>query len=120
MTRRFPRADYFARIFDAQRLVTVDNLITAADKIEKGQTDPKALKNISDQLKRLAETEPTRGSLSAEEKSTLSVGYWSERHVDQERKLNVDALLKGPEKKDPRALLAPLMRDSLLGLVYCY
>ena len=114
------RASYFARIFDAQRLVNVDNLITAADKLEKGQTDAKALKNISDQLKRLAETEPTRGSLSTEEKSTLSVGYWSERHVDNERKLNVDALLKGPEKKDPRTLLAPLMRDSLVGLVYCY
>jgi hypothetical protein len=61
------RADYFARIFDAQRLVNVDSLITATDKIEKGQSDAKALKNISDQLKRLAETEPTRGSLSPEE-----------------------------------------------------
>ena len=114
------RADYFARIFDAQRLVNIDNLITVADKTEKGQADAKALKNISDQLKRLAETEPTRGSLSAEEKSSLAVGYWSDRHVDQERKLNVDTLLKGPEKKDPRALLAPLMRDSLVGLIYCY
>jgi hypothetical protein len=114
------RADYFARIFDAQRLVNVDSLITAADKIEKGQSDAKAMKNISDQLKRLAETEPTRGSLSPEERSTLAVGYWSERHVDVERKLNVDALLKGPDKKDPRALLAPLLRDSLVGLIYCY
>jgi hypothetical protein len=114
------RADYFARVFDAQRLVTVDSLITAADKMEKGQTDAKAMKNISDQLKRLAETEPTSGSLSSEEKSSMAVGYWSERHIDQERKLNVDALLKGPEKKDPRALLAPLLRDSLVGLVYCY
>lgn len=117
---RLSRADYFARIFDAQRLVNIDSLITATDKIEKGQSDAKAMKNISDQLKRLAETEPTRGSLSTEEKSTLAVGYWSEHHVDQERKLNVDALLKGPEKKDPRALLAPLMRDSLVGLIYCY
>lgn len=114
------RADYFARIFDSQRLVNVDNLIIAAEKIDKGQTDARALKNISDQLKRLAETEPTRGSLSSEERSNLAVGYWSERHIDQERKLNVDELLKGPEKKNPRALLAPLMRDSLVGLVYCY
>ncbi len=114
------RADYFARIFDAQRLVTVDNLIIAADKVEKGQTDVKALKNISDQLRRLAETEPARGALSSEERSTMAVGYWSEHHVDQERRLNVDTLLKGPDKKDPRAQLAPLMRDSLVGLVYCY
>lgn len=114
------RADYFARVFDAQRLVNIDSLIIASDKIEKGQSDAKALKNINDQLKRLSETEPARGSLSSEEKSTMAVGYWSERHVDQERKLNVDALLKGPEKKDPKLALAPLMRDSLVGLVYSY
>ena len=114
------RADYFAKLFDSQRLVNVDSLITATDKIEKGQSDAKAMKNISDQLRRLAETEPTRGSLSSEEKSTLAVGYWSEKHVDQERKLNVENLLKGSEKKDPRALMAPLLRDSLVGLIYCY
>lgn len=111
------RASFFVRVFDAQRLVSIDNLISAVDK---GEKDPKALKNISEQLKRLAETEPTRGSLSSEEKSALAVGYWSERHVDVERKLNVDAILKGVDKKDVRASLAPLMRDSLVGLVYCY
>ena len=111
------RADYFARVFDSQRLVALDSLFTAADK---GTADPKAIKNISDQLKRLAETEPTRGSLSSEEKSTLAVGYWSEKHIDLERKLNVDSLLKGTEKKDTRTLLAPLLRDSLVGLLYCY
>jgi hypothetical protein len=111
------RADYFARVFDSQRLVALDSLFTAVDK---GNADPKAVKNISDQLKRLAETEPTRGSLSSEEKSTLAVGYWSEKHIDLERKLNVDGLLKGSEKKDARTLLAPLLRDSLVGLLYCY
>jgi hypothetical protein len=114
------RADAFARVFDAQRLVALDSLFTAADKLEKGTADAKALKNISDQLKRLAETEPSRGSLSSEEKSTLAVGYWSEKHIDQERKLNVDSLLKGTEKKDARTLLAPLLRDSLVGFLYCY
>ncbi len=113
-------AEYFLRIFDAQRLVTLDGLFLAADKIEKGNTDPKALKGISDQLRRLSETESLRGSLSSEEKNSLSVGYWSERHIDQQRKLNVDALLKGAEKKDPRAILAPMLRDSLVGILYSY
>ena len=113
-------AEVFLRVFDAQRLVTLDALFVAADRIEKGTADVKSLKNISDQLKRLAETEPLRGALSAEERNTLAVGYWSERHIDQERKLNVDSLLKGPEKKDPRTMLAPLLRDSLVGILYSY
>jgi hypothetical protein len=113
-------ANYFLHVFDAQRLITLDNLFFAADKIGKGTADPKALKGLNDQLKRLSETEPIRGSLSAEEKSTLSLGYWSERHVAQERKLNLDALLKGPEKNDPRTVLAPFLRDSLVGLVYSF
>ncbi len=113
-------AENFVRVFDAQRLVPLDGLFLAADKIEKGTADPKALKALTDQLKRLSEIEPTRGSLSAEEKNSMAVGYWSEKHVDQERKLNIDELLKSPEKKDPRTALAPFLRDTLVGFVYCY
>jgi hypothetical protein len=113
-------AEYFLRIFDAQRLVTLDGLFLAADKIEKGTADPKALKTVTDQLRRLSETESLRGSLSSDEKNSLAVGYWSERHIEQQRKLNVDALLKGAEKKEPRAILAPLLRDSLVGILYSY
>ncbi|HEY3936753.1 MAG TPA: hypothetical protein VGL97_04960 [Bryobacteraceae bacterium] len=113
-------AEYFLRVFDAQRLVSLDGLFIAADKIEKGTADAKALKNVTDQLKRLQETDPLHGSLSAEEKNSLAVGYWSERHVDQERKLNVDSLLKGAGKKDPKTALAPLLRDSLVGMLYSY
>ena len=59
----------------------------AADKIEKGTGDPKAVKAVSDQLRRLSETESLRGSLSSDEKNSLSVGYWSERHIEQQRKI---------------------------------
>ncbi|HMF79239.1 MAG TPA: hypothetical protein VK604_26505 [Bryobacteraceae bacterium] len=111
----------FLRVFDAQRLVTLDSLFFAVDRIEKGATDIKALKGVNDQLKRLAETEPVHGSLSSEEKNSLAMGYWSERHVEQERKMNLESLLKGQDnKKDPRAALAPFLRDSLVGLVYSF
>ena len=105
----------FLQVFDAQRLIPLDDLFLAADKIGKGTADPKALKGLTDQLKRLSEIEPIRGSLSAEEKNSMALGYWSERHVDQERKLNIDALLKGPRRMT-RAWLAPFLRDSLVGL----
>jgi hypothetical protein len=113
-------AENFLRVFDAQRLVSLDGLFLAADRLDKGAADPAALKALNEQLTRLEETEPTRGSLSAEEKNTLAVGYWSERHVEQERKLNIDSLMKGTDKKDPKGALAPFLRDSLVGLVYSY
>jgi hypothetical protein len=69
---------------------------------------------------RLEDTESLRGSLSAAEKNAMAVGYWSQRHIDQERKVSFENLAKNPEKKDPRAVLAPFLRDSLVGLVYCY
>jgi hypothetical protein len=113
-------AENFLRIFDAQHLVTVDALFTASDRLSKGNADAKTLKSIGEQLSRLQESQALRGSLSTEEKSTLAVGYWSERHVEQERKLSVEGLLKNGDKKDSRAVLAPLLRDSLVGLVYSY
>ena len=96
-------AENFLRVFDAQRLVSLDGLFLAADRLDKGSADPSALKALNEQLTRLEETEPTRGSLSSEEKNTLSVGYWSDRHIDQERKLNIESLMKGPKRKIPKA-----------------
>jgi hypothetical protein len=40
--------------------------------------------------------------------------------MDQERKLNLEAMQKNPEKKDARAVLAPFLRDSLVGMLYSY
>jgi len=113
-------AENLLRVFDAQRLVSLDGLFLAADRLDKGNAEPSALKALNDQLKRLEETEPSRGSLSSEERNNLSVGYWSERHVDLERKLNIDTMMKGTEKKDPKGALAPFLRDSLVGIVYSY
>lgn len=113
-------AENLLRVFDAQRLVSMDALFTAADRLAKGAADAKTFKGINEQLSRLEETQSLRGSLSGEERNSLAVGYWSDRHIEQERKLNLDSLIKNPEKKDARAVLAPLLRDSMVGLVYSY
>ena len=110
----------FMRIFDAQRLVSIDALFAAADHLGKGPVDPKLMKNLTEQLSRLEEAETVRGSLSAPEKSAYVPGYWSERHITQERKTNFDNLAKGNERKDVKATLAPFLRDSLVGILYSY
>jgi hypothetical protein len=55
----------------------------------------------------------------------MGFGYWTEKHIDVERKLNlrsaIDKAAGDPEKlKDVRGLMAPLLRDTLLSFSYAY
>jgi hypothetical protein len=113
-------AEQFLRVFDAQRLIPIDDLFKVADHSSGASADAKAIAGIQSQLSRFQESENLRSGLSSEERSMLSLGYWSERHVDQERKLNLEALQKNADKKDARAVLAPFLRDSLVGILYSY
>jgi hypothetical protein len=113
-------AENFLRIFDAQSLIPLDSLFALSDHLANKSPDPKILKSVNQQLSRLEEAASVKNSLSSQEKNFYSVGYWSERHVDQEQKLSLEDLGKGTDKKDPRGELAPLLRDTLVGLVYCY
>lgn len=114
----FSPAENFLRVFDTQRLISLDNLFALGDR--KGNLDPKVLKNINTQIERITEAEGARSSLSSEERNSFAVGYWSARHMDQERKFNLDKILKGGDKRDIREALAPFLRDSLVGLLYSY
>lgn len=116
----FSPAENFLRVFDAQLLVPLDTLFTIADKTSNGTADAKTFRAINEQLSRLEETQSLHGSLSSEERSSFAMGYWSERHIEQERKLNPDKLLSNSEKKDAREVLAPFLRDSLVGMLYSY
>ena len=113
-------AEQFLKIFDAQSLVSLDNLFALSDHLSNKAVDTKNLKAITQQLSRLEEAESAKNSLSSQEKNFYSVGYWSERHIEQEHKLDFDELAKSADKKDVRGQLAPLLRDTLVGLLYCY
>lgn len=113
-------AQIFLRMFDAQHLISLDALFAAADRAGKGSLDKKTAKEINDQLSRTQETETLHASASHEERSSLAQGYWSDRHIDQERKFDLDTLLKSGDKKDAKVQLAGFLRDTMVGLVYCY
>ncbi len=117
-SQNFTPADSFLHVFDAQRLISIDSLFSLADK--KGKLDGKAAKNFNDQMERLADSEASRSMMSTEEKNSYSVGYWSNRHLEQERKFSLDRQNRPSEKKDIREGLAPFLRDSIVGLLYSY
>lgn len=113
-------AGTFLRIFDQQELIPVDDLFALADGVAKGKPAPAVVKAVKDQLARFTESEGLHSSLSSEERDTFAYGYWSQRHIVRESKFDLNDLVKDSGKKDPRATLAPFLRDSLVGLLYAY
>src|ERR1017187_8012015 len=67
----------------------------------------------------------SRAPLTASEQNAMGYGYWTDRHIDAERKLNLRAAVEragadGEKLKEIRAQLAPLLRDTLLAFNYAY
>jgi hypothetical protein len=119
-------AQEIGRILEAQRLISLDTLFDLADNLEgvsKGEKLNTAL--VNKLASRIGEIELPRASLTANEQNALGFGYWTDRHIEAERKLNLRAAIEkagtDPAKlKEIRGLLAPLLRDTLLGFSYAY
>src|SRR5690606_38291139 len=80
--------------FEAQRLVTLDTLFQLADHLEaigKGEKLDPAL--VAKLASRIAEIQLPRASLTSVEKNSLAFGYWTEKHVEAQRKVNLRAAI---------------------------
>jgi hypothetical protein len=114
------------RVLEAQRLVSFDTLFDIAeglDNISKGQKLNAAL--VTRLASRIAELQAPRSGLTSVEKNTLSFGYWSERHIETERRTNLKAAVEragtdAEKLRDARGLLAPFLRDTLVGFNYAH
>jgi hypothetical protein len=114
------------RVLEAQRIVSLDTLFQLADHLEsiaRGEKLNNAL--VAKLTGRISEIQLPRATLSAAEKTSIALGYWTDKHIDSQRRLNVRAVVEkaagDPEKlKDARGLLAPLMRDTLLAYSYAF
>jgi len=114
------------RIFESQRLISLTDIFGLVDHLEglaKGEKVNSAL--INKTAGRISEIQLPRAALSGLEKNALSFGYWSERHIEAQRKLNLRAMIDraatDPKKLDDiRALMAPFLRDTLVGLNYLH
>jgi hypothetical protein len=114
------------RIFEAQRLISLSSIFDLTDQLEslaKGEKVNNAL--INKTAARISEIQLPQSPLSGQERNILSFGYWSEKHIETERKLNLRAFIeraeKDPKKLDEvRSLLAPFLRDTLVGLNYVH
>jgi hypothetical protein len=114
------------RIFEAQRLISLTTIFELVDQLEglaRGEKMNPAL--ITKTASRIAEIQLPRSGLSTAERNTLSFGYWPEKHIEGQRKVNLRALVDkaatDPKKLDDvRGMLAPFLRDTLVGLNYAH
>ncbi len=115
-----------ARIMDAQRIVPLDSLFQIADHLDavaKGEKLNTAM--IGKLSSRLAEIQLPRSALTANEKNAMGFGYWTDKHIEAERKLNLRSVIEkaggdAEKVKDVRGQLAPLLRDALLAFNYAH
>jgi hypothetical protein len=114
------------RAFEAQRLVSLETLFALADGLERAAAGQKAdAAAVAKLAARISEIQLPRSSITTRERTEMSAGYWTERHIDAERKMNLRSLIDkagtDPQKlRDVRGALAPVLRDSLVGLAYVH
>ncbi|MDP2999876.1 MAG: hypothetical protein Q8N47_20495 [Bryobacterales bacterium] len=114
------------RVFEAQRLVSLKTIFDLTDHLESlSQGEKLNTQLVSRLASRIGEVQLPRMALSGAERNAFAFGYWTERHIDAQRKLNLRALIDraagDPEKlKDIRGQLAGVLRDTLVGLNYVY
>jgi hypothetical protein len=114
------------RIFEAQKLVSLSTLFELADNLESVSRGEKLNTTLAGKLaSRISEIQLPRNTLTNTEKNSLSFGYWTDRHVEAQRKLNLRASIEksandAAKLKEIRGSLAPFLRDTLVGFAYIH
>jgi hypothetical protein len=114
------------RIFEAQKLLSLDLLFDLADNLEGVTKGEKLNAQLAQRLaSRVSDIQLPRNAMTTVEKNAMAFGYYVDRHIDEERKLNframIDRAAKDPEKlRDIRGQLAPALRDTLIGYNYVH
>jgi hypothetical protein len=119
-------AQDMTRILESQRVIPLETLFDLADNLESVSKGGKLNTTLVAKLaSRISEIPLPRAPLTAIEQNAMGYGYWTDRHIDAERKLNLRAAVEragadGEKLKEIRAQLAPLLRDTLLAFNYAY
>ncbi|HXP85170.1 MAG TPA: hypothetical protein VN841_10645 [Bryobacteraceae bacterium] len=114
------------RIFESQRLVSLKDLFDLADNLDSVNKGEKLNTVLTGRLAtRISEIQLPRSAMTGTEKNSMAFGYWTERHLDQQRKMNLRASIDksandANKLKELRGQLAPFLRDTLVGFNYIH
>lgn len=116
--------DRINQLLTLQRLVPLKTLFDLADHLERvsrGEAFNVAMANrLSESI---SDIRLPRSLLSVEESNAMAKGHWVERHIQRQRNLNLRRAVDRAQGNPNRLLgirgeLAPILRDSLVGIVY--
>ncbi len=114
------------KVFDAQRLVSLKTIFDIDENLLAPSAGGKINVALVNRLSaRIIEQQPPRSSLSGAERNAMAFGYWVDKHIENERKINFRAIVdkagSDPAKlKDARGNLTGFLRDTLVGLAYIH
>jgi len=115
-----------ARILESQRIISLSTLFQLDEHLESLSHGAKLdIPLINKLASRISEIQLPRSSLTTVEKNAFAFGYWTEKHVELERKVNLRASVEragsdAEKLKDLRGLLTPFMRDTLVAYNYAH
>jgi hypothetical protein len=119
-------AQEIQRILESQRMVSLDTMFDIADNLEAVSKGEKLNTTLVNRLAAtIAEIPAQRANLTGPEQNAMGFGYWTDKHIEAERKLNLRAAIEkagadAEKVKDVRGLMTPLLRDTILGFSYAY
>lgn len=118
--------DEMRRIFDSQRLISLKVIFDLADNLESQAKGEKMNTALVNRLSaRIVDIQPPRNNLTGAEKNAMAFGYWVDKHIESQRKVNFRQIVEragsDPEKlREARGLLAQFLRDTLVGYNYIH
>ncbi len=118
--------DRMSRLLNLQRLIPLKTLFDLADHLERvsrGEAFNVAMANRL--AANISEIRLPHTTLSSAESNSFVQGHWVERHIRDQRTMNlrraVDRAQENPAQLlEIRGQLAPMLRDSLVGLLYVF
>ena len=114
------------RVFEAQRLISLQSLFDLADNLAGAASGGKVNTELLNKVAaRISEIQAPRSAMTSSEKNQLGYGYWTDKHIENQRKLNLKAAVDkaggdAEKLRDIRGSLAPFLRDTLVGINYVH
>src|SRR6202043_2112708 len=117
-------ANRMRAVLDAQRLVSLDTLITLGDGLHdvahvKAQTS--TLLPLAAELREFEMPQPI---FKNSERDQWAAGIYNNHHTETQMKTDLTKVVKAPttpeQLAEARGQLAPLLRDTMVGLNYAY
>ena len=118
-------ADRMRSVLDGQRLVSLDTLLSLGEGLnELAQGKKEVGETLMPLAGELREFEMPRPIFTSSERTQWAAGIYNNRHTEMEMRTDLTKVIKSPASQsrleEARGQLAPLLRDTLVGLNYAY